>query len=145
MRQDRARVMADLPSPSDYTHNHRPRAVRRITPRTTAASSIESEHPSTGGHILTVNQQPGLDTWPLCVAAEFASMGSAPPAAARTWRVVLLGASVDRPRRGVAYRDRCAMACGRFWHRRPDEISGRDEEEPPDQMEAVAGPGWEAP
>jgi hypothetical protein len=58
---------------------------------------------------------------------------------------VLLGASVDRPRRGVAYRDRCAMACGRFWHRRPDEISGRDEEEPPDQMEAVACPGWEAP
>ncbi len=76
MRQDRARVMADLPSPSDSTHNHRPRAVRRITPRTTAASSIESEHPGTGGHILTLNQQPGLDTWPLCVAAEFASMGA---------------------------------------------------------------------
>jgi hypothetical protein len=190
------RVMADLPSPSNHTHNHRPRAVRQITPRTTAASSIESEHPGTGGHILTVNQQPGLDTWPLCVATEFlwdqcrlrrrgrgelyrpsrlpAVLARSGPAGVRGHQLLavpaaggriggtvsstlavhagtgsegaLLGASVDRPRRGSPIETAAGWpAASRY--RRPDEISGRDEAEPPDQTEAVAGPSigpaWE--
>ena len=69
-------VMADVTSPSECMHAHQHRAARRITPRTAATSiQLESDQPGTGGHILTIKHQPGLDTWPLCVVAESTSIG----------------------------------------------------------------------
>jgi hypothetical protein len=127
VRQDRARVMADVTNPSECMHAHQHRAARRITPRT-AATSIQHRvrptrhrrtHPhhqaSTGTrHVAT------LRIWPLCVVADSTSIGNKhaalrrrthsagkpiapgswdrnPRHCARPWRAVLDHGPVSRP------------------------------------------------
>jgi hypothetical protein len=62
-RHEPVRVHARPPAPSGPTDHSKD-----------SSSSIESDQPGTGGHILTVKHQPGLGTWPLCVVGHFAPL-----------------------------------------------------------------------